>query len=62
MVAYWHSIGFSPETEEMNDVDVDNTEILQQENIQKDVSTKSKPKMNKEMIDKYGGVVRGCVF
>ena len=57
MVAYWQSIGFSPETEEMNEVDVDNAEILQQENIHKDDSTKSKPKMNKEMIDKYSGVV-----
>ena len=35
-------------TEEMNDVDVDNTEILQQENIHKDDSTKSKPKIIKK--------------
>ena len=36
MVAYWQSIGFFPETEEMNEVDIDNPEILQQENINKD--------------------------
>ena len=43
----------------MNEVDIQEPDVIPTENVVKNTSdpSKSKPKLNKEMIDKYIGVV-----
>ena len=59
MISYWKNIKFTPETAEMNEVDIQEPDVIPTENVVKNTSdpSKSKPKLNKEMIDKYSGVV-----